>query len=136
MIFGISFIKLTLTGGILKSTLKRGRYRPDLHAGSAGELSENHLHVIEGFADYEKYHNVRDQEGTAAVFVSCIREPPDISEADRECHAGHKKFQLVSPLRPCLLLLLDRHRDLRRKLPRVSKESYHKGDSNERIASC
>lgn len=101
--------------GILESTLKRGRHRPDLHAGSAGELPENHFHVIEGFADHEKYHYVRDQEGTAAVFVSCVREPPNISEADRERHAGHEEFQPVSPLRPCLLLLhLDR--DLRRKL--------------------
>lgn len=118
--------------GILESTLKRGRHRPDLHAGSAGELPKNHLHVIEGFADHEKYHYVGNQEGTTTVFVSRIRKPPDVSETDRECHAGHEEFHLVSPLRPCILLFLhlDRHRDLQRKLQGDLEESSRKGDSN------
>lgn len=105
-----------------KYTLERGRHRPDLHAGSASELPENHLHVIEGFANYKKHHDVGDQEGAAAVLVGRVRESPDVPEADRERYAGHEELQPVSPLRSrFLLLLLDRQRDLRSKLPGVSK---------------
>lgn len=111
-----AFIVLT------ESTLERGRHRPDLHAGSAGELPEDHLHVIEGFADYEEHHYVGDQEGSTAVLIGRVREPPDIPETDRERYAGHEEFQSITPLCPRLLLLyLDRHRDLRSKLQGVSE---------------
>lgn len=129
----------TLVGileGILESTLERGRHRPNLHTGSAGELPENHLHIIEGFADHEKYHYVGYQEGAAAVFISCIWEPPDVSKADRERHAGHEELQPVSPLRPRLLLFLlylDQHRSLRKKLKGVSERRFQ---LTLRIASC
>lgn len=127
--FDISFIELRSVEDILESTLERGRHRPDLHAGSTGELPEDHLHVIEGFTDDEEHDYVGDQEGAAAVLVSRIREPPDVPEADRERHAGHEELQPASPLRPLLLLfLLDWHRDLRSKLRGVSKGSSRKGE--------
>lgn len=107
---------------LTESTLERGRHRPDLHAGSAGELPEDHLHVIKGLADYEEHHYVGDQEGAAAVLVGRVWEPPDVPETDRERYAGHEKLQPITPLCPRLLLFyLDRHRDLRSKLQGVSE---------------
>lgn len=86
--------------------MERGRHGPDLHAGPAGELSEDHLHVVEGLADYEEHHYVGDDEGAAAVLVSRVRKPPDVSEADGEGHAGHEELQPVSPLVSLLLIFL------------------------------
>jgi len=89
-----------------ENTLERGRHRPNLYAGSASKLSENHFHVIEGFADYEKHHYVGDQESTAAILIGRVWKSPDVPKTDRERHAGHEELQPVPPLCPLLLLLL------------------------------
>ena len=55
-----------------------------------------------GLTDEEQHHQVGDEEGAAAVLVGGEREPPDVPQADRHCHAGEQELHRTAPLVPLL----------------------------------
>ena len=48
------------------------------------ELSEDELHVEEGEGAQGEHHDVGDEEGTAAVLVAEVGEPPHVGQVHRE----------------------------------------------------
>ena len=60
-------------------TFKNGNNLPDLDRSITGELTHGHFQKIQWLANEEQHNDVRDEEGTTAIFVRRVRETPNIA---------------------------------------------------------
>lgn len=79
-------------------TSHRRRKVVDLHAALAGELPHVHLEEVDRPAHKEQYDDVWNEEGSSAVGISRVGEPPDVAEAYGHGYAGHQELQATAPL--------------------------------------
>ena len=84
-----------------------GRHHvPDPGAAAAAELPQTQLQEVEGSPDEQQNKDVGDEEGSPAVGVGNVREPPDVAEPHRHGDTGQEELEGAGPLLPLRLLPL------------------------------
>ncbi len=79
------------------NTLKDGHYLPKFDWSVTGELTQSHFHEVERFADEDQHNQVRNEEGSASVAVSRVRESPHVTQTDGHGDARHEEFNWTAP---------------------------------------
>ena len=72
------------------------------------ELAQDELHVEEREGPQGEHEDVGDEEGSAAILVAQVREPPDVSEVHSEPNDAQEKVKIAAPgLSFSILALVD-----------------------------
>ena len=87
------------------ATLKQRPDLPDADGALAGVLSERHFQEEERQSGKDEHDGVRDEEGSSAVAVAEVREPPDGAQTHSVRETRQDKLEIVAPVAALLLLL-------------------------------
>ena len=96
--FNQNFLKFTLERlNSSNSSFCAGKTFPDSKCAFSAELAHSEFSVEKRNADEEEHQKVGNEKHSSSIFVSQVRESPDISKTDAIADAGKNELDVTSP---------------------------------------